>query len=117
MDKLIRGEIVNVYEVRVERQAHQPGPDHYTAGYYISENEATESVKSINNSYMLTHKALMAEEKGNGEWVWYLLTPIGVNTETDDEAIITAALSKLTKEEKEALGLIEHLEDNLVIRF
>lgn len=114
MDKLIQGEIVNVYEVKMENHS---GSYHYSIGYYISENEATEASKSINNSYTLKHKALMAEEQGNGEWVWYLLTPIGVNTKTDDEAIIASALSKLTKEEKEALGLIEHLEDNLVINF
>jgi hypothetical protein len=97
MDVLMRGEIVDVYEVIGESNNIK-----YSCGFFISEHKANQSVKG--SGHIRKHKALMYEEPNNPQWQFYLLQSVVVDTNFDEKAIVENALSKLSKEEKSIFG-------------
>ena len=105
MEKL-SGEIVDVFEVIIHQNFHDPGPDSYSAGYYLSEHEANVAAKR--DGSVLKGKALQVKE--GGKYNYFLLESIFVNTDRNIVKITEMALSKLTKEEKSALGIVEFEE-------
>lgn len=95
--------IVTIYEAQ-----HTDGYSHFGGGvYFLSESEAASWSKTKYGGYAVAPQPIAAIDDGNGRY--YILKsvkPVSIlGTQQAKEDLAKAALSKLTKEEIEALGL------------
>lgn len=108
MDKLIgkelNGEVVNIFEVLNQNKVGTFSSKFFSAGYYASEHQANQSVSP--GGYVRKHAALMVR---GDSITYYLLEMVNVDLTVNETGIMEKALSKLTDEERQVLGLNEPL--------
>jgi hypothetical protein len=102
MKELLSGEVVTVWEGLGQGDSDFGNAPWYTVGYYLTNGEATEAVKT-SGGWGSPGKVRSAQAIKSGD-LYFLFEKIEI-TPVDLKKIRDQALAKLTPAEKKALGL------------
>jgi hypothetical protein len=109
MKEMLSGELIIIYEGRGQGDSDHGNAPWFTVGWYLTEAEATEAVKTSGGWGTPGDVRTATALKTDGELeFYYKLVPIEVTSidiKKAQEKIREQALAKLTPLEKKALGL------------
>jgi hypothetical protein len=112
MKELLSGEIITIWEGRGENDTNEGRGGTHTVGWYLTNAEATEGVKSEGvwggPGTVKSHQALrqVMPDSNFGQYIYWKIEKINVQSNKDYvESVRKSALAKLTDEEKRVLGV------------
>jgi hypothetical protein len=112
MKELLSGEIVTIWEGRGENDTNEGRGGTHTVGWYLTEAEAIEGVKTEGvwgqPGKVKSHKVLrqIMADSNFGQYIYWAIEKLNVVPNKEYvESLRKSALAKLTDEEKRVLGV------------